>query len=254
MPTQVLVSVTPAAKAFLETCKVPDAAKLAGELSIDLDELYRLADEHARLGGEPVRIHELMEGSEVVGRRAAQEPEMTELERMRLESQERSYQRMVQGVTPMNAKKRKEHSEQMAGFQWATNFGTQVLVAFVGAFLLGYYFVETFVAPDSMSIKVVAGAACSFATLLLETCLLVVHDSKEQMIERKLQEAASRQKQQARKKQDIVSTEASSAAGAVNSCDASVDPGVSAEPSKATPKSTAPDAPEHKTAFAKKTD
>mmetsp|Transcript_52202 Transcript_52202/g.151981 ORF Transcript_52202/g.151981 Transcript_52202/m.151981 type:complete len:255 (+) Transcript_52202:133-897(+) len=201
MPTQVFVSVTPAVTEFLKTCRAAGASKLKGQDAVDMDELYRLADEHARLGGAPVQIHELMEGAEVVSRRPADGPALTDLERLRLEAQERSYQRMVQGVAPLaGAQRRKDDAAHHKGFQWATNFGLQVIVAFIGAFLLGYYFVETFVAPDNGVAKAVAGAACSFATLLLETCLLVIHDSKEQMISKKAEQRAEKDKQRARQR------------------------------------------------------
>merc|ERR1711977_703660 len=97
------------------------------------------------------------------------------------------YQRMVSGVSPTWAKKlSKEKSDFQTGVKFATNFATQVVVAFIGAFALGYFFVETFVDPDSFTTKVIAGAGCSFFTLLLETCLLVVHEQKEEMIQAKL--------------------------------------------------------------------
>eukprot|EP00439_Symbiodinium_sp_Y106_P082300 s25_g21.t1 len=101
-------------------------------------------------------------------------------------SNERAYQRMVDGVS-LHSVHRVEPAEHQKGLRFATNFGTQVIVAFIGAFLLGYYFVETFVAPDSFNAKVIAGAACSFATLLLETLLLVIHEHKLTMIHAKRQ-------------------------------------------------------------------
>merc|ERR1712087_771256 len=84
--------------------------------------------------------------------------------------------------------------EAYQGLNWATNFGTQAIVAFVGAFLLGYFFVETFIDQDNVTKKVIAGAFCSFCTLLLETCLLMVHESKEEMIKKKNQEREEKEK------------------------------------------------------------
>merc|ERR1719444_781619 len=103
---------------------------------------------------------------------------MTDLERMRAEAEERKYQRMVANASPPAAMKNSLKAHE--GFSWATNFGTQVIAAFIGAFLLGYYFVETFVDQHNTVTKVIVGAMCSFFTLLLETCLLVIHDSKDQ--------------------------------------------------------------------------
>eukprot|EP00913_Durusdinium_trenchii_P000054 g50.t1 len=99
--------------------------------------------------------------------------------------QERAYQRMVDGVAPLTGRTKTQPLPHQQGLRFATNFGTQVIVAFIGAFLLGYYFVETFVAPESFNAKVIAGAGCSFATLLLETMLLVVHEQKQSMVEKK---------------------------------------------------------------------
>eukprot|EP00929_Paragymnodinium_shiwhaense_P070776 TRINITY_DN35895_c0_g1_i1.p1 TRINITY_DN35895_c0_g1~~TRINITY_DN35895_c0_g1_i1.p1 ORF type:complete len:273 (+),score=74.62 TRINITY_DN35895_c0_g1_i1:80-820(+) len=187
MPTQVLVSLTPHLQTFFESeCLAEGSKEQAKEEAVDLDELYRLVGEHEKKGGTPPKLHELLEGSEVIERRRAEERELTEIERIRLQAQERAYQRSVHGlaVDPvLSAKKRKEPGEGAgAALKFATNFGTQVMVAFIGAFALGYFFVETFVTQD-FNAKVISGAACSFATLLLETLLLVVHESKERMID-----------------------------------------------------------------------
>mmetsp|Transcript_7219 Transcript_7219/g.14912 ORF Transcript_7219/g.14912 Transcript_7219/m.14912 type:complete len:151 (+) Transcript_7219:90-542(+) len=113
---------------------------------------------------------------------------------MRMESQERRYQQMVKGAAPVAKLRSQEPGEHQQGLQFATNFATQVIVAFIGAFLLGYFFVETFVAPESFTAKVIAGAFCSFFTLLMETCLLVVHEQKKEMIEQKERERDDRKK------------------------------------------------------------
>ncbi|CAE7892765.1 unnamed protein product, partial [Symbiodinium sp. KB8] len=162
------------------------AQALADEEAADLDELYRLVEQHAAQTGATVKLHELLAGSEVIDR--CEDPvldeegrPLSELDEMRAKSQERAYQRMVDGVS-LHSVHRVEPAEHQKGLRFATNFGTQVIVAFIGAFLLGYYFVETFVAPESFNAKVIAGAACSFATLLLETLLLVIHEHKLTMI------------------------------------------------------------------------
>mmetsp|Transcript_91562 Transcript_91562/g.262249 ORF Transcript_91562/g.262249 Transcript_91562/m.262249 type:complete len:249 (-) Transcript_91562:77-823(-) len=198
MPSQVFVSVTPALRSFLRDCRVTSARKSADDESVDMDEVYRLASEHEKLGGEQVKVHELLEGAEVLDRIPAEAPPMTELEEMRLKSEERKYQRSVQGVAPLYGRKKNEGFD-VAGFSFATNFGTQVIVAFIGAFLLGYFFVETFVSQDNNVLKVIAGVACSFCTLLLETCLLMVHESKETMIENKRTQSDIREGQRKKK-------------------------------------------------------
>merc|ERR1719387_1136182 len=110
---------------------------------------------------------------------------MTEIERIRLQSQERAYQKSVAGLRPLQKSQKDAKDNDMSGFKWATNFGLQVIVAFIGAFALGYFFVETFVSQDNQVAKVLAGAGCSFATLLLEVTLWVVHEQKEEMIKKK---------------------------------------------------------------------
>merc|ERR1712039_1111472 len=124
---------------------------------------------------------------------------------MRLEAEERAYQRSVNGYAPIRKEKR-EPTFSQSGLKFATNFATQVFVAFVGAFLFGYYFVETFVSEDNFSAKVIFGAACSFATLLLETCLLVVHEQKQRMIEQKKLKEEQREEKQRRRVQKAVKT------------------------------------------------
>eukprot|EP00747_Dinoflagellata_sp_TGD_P168650 gnl/TRDRNA2_/TRDRNA2_195568_c0_seq1.p1 gnl/TRDRNA2_/TRDRNA2_195568_c0~~gnl/TRDRNA2_/TRDRNA2_195568_c0_seq1.p1 ORF type:complete len:244 (-),score=67.41 gnl/TRDRNA2_/TRDRNA2_195568_c0_seq1:107-838(-) len=182
MPTTVYVSMTPALQSFLGKCRSKGGKEHVNEDMIDLDEVYRIVEEHHQKGGTPAKIHELLEGSEVVDRRQSEEAPMTELERMRLKSQERQYQQSVQGVAPLAKVRKKEATEQQQGIRFATNFATQVIVAFIGAFALGYFFVETFVDEHNFVAKVIAGAFCSFFTLLLESCLFIVHESKERMI------------------------------------------------------------------------
>mmetsp|Transcript_68581 Transcript_68581/g.135622 ORF Transcript_68581/g.135622 Transcript_68581/m.135622 type:complete len:244 (-) Transcript_68581:99-830(-) len=197
MPTQLFVSVTPSIRQFLETVtnearsdQTPDA----NAESVDIDELYRLAAEHGERSGTNVCVHELLAGAEIVERRQANGPALSDLERLRLESEERKYQHMVRGVAPLTGARAKQQQGAASGFSFATNFATQVAVAFIGAFALGFYFVETFVAPGNFEAKVIAGAFCSFGTLLLETLLLVVHSQKEEMIEQKRQEQEEREK------------------------------------------------------------
>merc|ERR1712216_738055 len=95
--------------------------------------------------------------------------------------------------------------------KWATNFGLQVIVAFIGAFALGYFFVETFVDYHNQTAKVLAGSACSFATLLLEVTLFVVHEQKEEMIQKKRQ---AEKHQTEKRKEMVASTPASVEANA----------------------------------------
>lgn len=197
MPTQVLVALTPALREFLADCDAASAKEHANGEEIDLDELYRLVSEHQKKCGETSpKLHELLAGAEVVERKqlVRDGPELTPVERMRLEAQERAYQRSVGNLVVDSASaayKRKEPG-QGAGpmLRFATNFATQVAVAFIGGFVLGYFFVETFVDADNFSAKVIAGAGCSFATLLLETFLLVVRDGKDGMIKKQRQREA----------------------------------------------------------------
>lgn len=200
MPTQVFVSVTPKLRAFLsDECKADGAEEHAQEESIDLDDVYRLADEHCKSSGASVDIQDLLKDSEVTSRKVCADPReanLTEVELMRLQAEERKYQRMVDKVAPNTKKGKIEPASQ--GLKFASNFATQVGVAFIGAFLLGYFFVETFVSRDSFNAKVIAGAMCSFCTLLVETCLLVVHEQKETMINQKEEERAKKAKLQCR--------------------------------------------------------
>ncbi|CAL1135646.1 unnamed protein product [Cladocopium goreaui] len=198
MPSQVFVSIPDALRQFLSSeCRAEGAKEVAQQSACELDELYRLADEHLKLTQEPVKMHELLATAEVVERREVPalgedgEP-LSELEQMRAASQERAYQRMVDGVAPLTGQRRTEPLPHQQGLRFATNFGTQVIVAFIGAFLLGYYFVETFVAPESFNAKVIAGASCSFATLLLETFLLVIHEQKQTIMEKKREKHAQK--------------------------------------------------------------
>lgn len=193
MPSQVFLSVTPEMRSFLSTSNAKGVEDWANEDAIDMDELYKLVEEHNQGGGDIVKIHELMENTEVVERRHVQSAQLTELESLRLRSQERAYQNSVKGLTPVRSNGTTQTGIDVKGMKFATNFGMQVIVAFIGAFLLGWYFVETFVAPDNMVAKALAGAGCSFCTLLLESALFVVHEQKQEMLAKKRAEQRVRE-------------------------------------------------------------
>ena len=68
MPTQIFVSIPPALEKFLANCGAPEAKKLLERGQAELDELYRLAEEHQKISQEMVKMHELLAGAEVVER------------------------------------------------------------------------------------------------------------------------------------------------------------------------------------------
>eukprot|EP00927_Polykrikos_kofoidii_P017742 TRINITY_DN18104_c0_g1_i1.p1 TRINITY_DN18104_c0_g1~~TRINITY_DN18104_c0_g1_i1.p1 ORF type:complete len:258 (-),score=65.12 TRINITY_DN18104_c0_g1_i1:283-966(-) len=211
MPTQVFVSTTPTLSKFLANCEVDGAKEHRDADVVDMDELYRLVSEHQKKVGDGApKLHELLEGSEVVERVDNRGVDnLTEVERMRLESQERAYQRSVGGLvkdSASQAKRRKDPTTNVgSALGFASNFASQTLVAFIGGFAFGYFFVETFVAQDNFEAKVIAGAACSFLTLLLETVLLVVRESKESKIEEQRKKEEKRKMGQGARGKDTFS-------------------------------------------------
>lgn len=184
MPTQIFVSITAEVRNFLDSCQAECATKWSSEQAIDLDELQRLVAEHNDKGGPNAKLHEVLAGAEVVSRKQVlSDRELTPVEKMRLETEERRYQKSIAGVAPLRKKGEKTDGSRLSeGISFATNFATQVFVAFIGSFLFGYFFIEIFVAPDNFPAKIIFGALCSFAALLVETCLLVVREQKQQMI------------------------------------------------------------------------
>eukprot|EP00439_Symbiodinium_sp_Y106_P081589 s25_g20.t1 len=93
MPSRVFVSLPDELRRFLSQDCVADGAKaLADEEAADLDELYRLVEQHATQTGATVKLHELLTGSEVVDR--CEDPvldeegrPLSELDEMRAKSQ-----------------------------------------------------------------------------------------------------------------------------------------------------------------------
>eukprot|EP00746_Dinoflagellata_sp_MGD_P010652 gnl/MRDRNA2_/MRDRNA2_122058_c0_seq1.p1 gnl/MRDRNA2_/MRDRNA2_122058_c0~~gnl/MRDRNA2_/MRDRNA2_122058_c0_seq1.p1 ORF type:complete len:224 (+),score=54.08 gnl/MRDRNA2_/MRDRNA2_122058_c0_seq1:71-742(+) len=184
MPSEVFVSITPALREFLKEDK--DTRRdyaLVDEIS--LDKVYALVDERQKRAQkekkkQPPMVHELMEGSEVVHRKQLQsDQELTPVERLRLESEERKYQRSVQDVGPLKFKPTgttEDHTGQH--LKLATGMAGQFIVAFVGAFALGFYFVENFV-TDDFTTKALSGAGVSFLTLLVEVLLFIIREEKQ---------------------------------------------------------------------------
>jgi len=226
MPSQVFVSSTPALKEFLSSCKADGAKELADADSVDLDELYRFSAEHSAAGGTPVRLHEILADAEVVERKRKDysRPDMTEVEKMRAQAEERKYQNSVKGlvVDPaiMRAKRHDPTENAGAAMKFATNFATQTVVAFVGAFILGYMFVETFIDAENFNAKMIAGAGTSFCTLLVEVLLLVVHEQKDHMIEEKREKEDMKAKEVEERKDKRLRAAASQAATAEGVADA----------------------------------
>lgn len=210
MPTQVFVSVTPEVRDFLKKCRMKGAQDRAEDEAIDIDELYRYIDDHNKHGDSPVPIQEIMAKSEVVSRRHLSEEPLTELEQMRAESRERAYQASVKGCTPLHKVTRVESNKEPIRF--ATNFATMALVAFAGAFAFGYFFVENFVAPGRFEAKIIAGAFCSFFTLILESVLFVLRDQKKLMREAEEQKRVKQAKAARYRKAEVPATTASAKA------------------------------------------
>ncbi|OLP97461.1 putative peptidyl-prolyl cis-trans isomerase [Symbiodinium microadriaticum] len=97
MPSRVFVSLPDELRRFLsQDCVAEGAQALADEEAADLDELYRLVEQHAAQTGATVKLHELLAGSEVIDR--CEDPvldeegrPLSELDEMRAKSQVKDY-------------------------------------------------------------------------------------------------------------------------------------------------------------------
>jgi len=153
---------------------VPDAAHDAESSGcVDMDVVFA-AVEKAK---DAPSLSTLLEGTEVVRREKKVEDlsQYSEMEILRFKAAEKAYQRSVASVKPWE-RDTSVHGE-MRDVSNTVAFAMQFVLAFIGAFALGYYFVETFV-MDDIAMKVVAGGVCAFSTLMLESVLFIIRDNK----------------------------------------------------------------------------
>jgi len=182
----VLVSTTDTLLSFLQETSPKDAALAESAKQVDLDIVFDAIEKakNSNENGAPPSLDKLLAGCEVVARKEKKEDltHLSEIEILRLKAEEKKYQRSVALVRPWqrNISAREDLKEASSSMAFAAQF----ILSFVGAFLLGYYFCETFIIDD-LALKTMAGGLISFATLILESFLFILRDSKERMIKDK---------------------------------------------------------------------
>jgi hypothetical protein len=157
--SRLYVSITPALRALR-----PD---LEGE-EVEIDEVYTLAE------GRGVGVQELLEGSVVRRRVHAPPAPLTELEALRQRSGERRYQRLASCCPKGGA----GFAEEVKAMSTATALAGHFILAFVGAFVLGYYFTEVILGVEGHAVKVLAGGGCCAVTMVLEVMLFIIREER----------------------------------------------------------------------------
>eukprot|EP00398_MALV-I-01_sp_L67-1_P000544 gene544-439_t len=175
------VNITPKAREFLAKLGNRTKKKYKNDEEIDIDDMKNLIDKYNEEHEANIMMHDILEGCHATTHKRSSRQDLTPLEEMRALSDERKYQKQIEGVKPAI---RKSHDESMSEVGLAsktTAFAGQFVMSFAGAFALGYYFVETFIDPNGFEAKIIAGGVVSFFTLILEAILFIIYEEKERM-------------------------------------------------------------------------
>jgi hypothetical protein len=148
------------------------------ESGVEIDDIYKTLGKYNE-SHAIVAISSVLEGSVVVKKETPQNEasHLSEMELMRLRADERRYQRSISSIPVMQKMGKSEFksaSESIA-------FAAQLVLAFGSAFLCGYYLGEYFFGFEKEEHKYILGGTCSFLTLILESVLFIIRDSKVQM-------------------------------------------------------------------------
>lgn len=172
MTSRIRLSISDELRGFLRVA----GSHQTHEKSVDLDELLEIVTRfNSGNSCEQVDIADLTRDCRVVNRAHRNECiKQTELERMRSTAEERRYQRSISNLKSKTsisfAPEVKEMSQSML-------FATHFVMAFLGAFLFGYFSTSIFL-EWSVTSSAAAGTAAAVATLILETTLLILRDAK----------------------------------------------------------------------------
>ena len=178
------VSITPATREFFKKCGKETRRKYEEKDDIEIDEVNELINvfnnRKENRKRKPVLMHEVLEGCQTTQRIPSVQPELSEVEQMRLRGAERKYQKSIEGAAP----KPRSHEADMSDVSIASKtsaFAGHFIISFAGAFALGYYFVETFVDQDDFTLKAIVGGVSSFLTLIVESALFILYEEKQRI-------------------------------------------------------------------------
>eukprot|EP00920_Eleutheroschizon_duboscqi_P014361 GHVT01033349.1.p1 GENE.GHVT01033349.1~~GHVT01033349.1.p1 ORF type:complete len:339 (+),score=77.32 GHVT01033349.1:1720-2736(+) len=191
------VEVTPRIRNFLQqaepakTPQAPDAKQLKQHQAVDFDVLTRMVSLHNKAvgPGEAVRLHQLMEGSAVLGREPARSSlgSLSELEQLRAQAQERKYQRSVSALLPSRKRGGGPAGAGAAGqptgdvfndYRKSLAIGVNALVGLFLTFAGGFWAAE-YAGVQTLSTRLLVGLVMSFVCLLVEVFLLILHDERQ---------------------------------------------------------------------------
>ncbi|KAF4661940.1 hypothetical protein FOZ61_002862 [Perkinsus olseni] len=168
--------------------------------SIDLDDLCKMVEDHNERVNHEKRssfvLADVMKNCKVVARLNNDEEmlsKLTPLERMRAEAAERKYQRSIganlKGASRLNfvaAAHRREGvstvAEEVKGVSENISTALHFIMAFLGSFAFGYYFIKIFREYMDPTYRYLFGGFCCVLTLFVEALLFIVRDQKADLI------------------------------------------------------------------------
>jgi hypothetical protein len=148
---------------------------------MEIDDIYMHVSQHNALNPQNlINVSLLLKDSVVLRReKALLDPNLTEMQLMRLKAGERKYQKTIENVSTQKISKAEKSEFKDASESVA--FASHFIVAFVSAFLLGYYLGDYIFEFSATEYKYMLGGACSFATLILESALFIIREQKKEL-------------------------------------------------------------------------
>ncbi len=150
--------------------------------SISAEDVDTVNNDYKKIDDSPLSLEEAMTLCSVIRKEELPNPEwdaLSEIEKMRLKGDERQYQRMVKSITALgDTANSYQFGNGLKEASKAFGLAGNLIVAFIGAFLCGWFLCETFIDSEDISKKAVLGGICSFFTLILEAILLILRDEK----------------------------------------------------------------------------
>ena len=176
------VTITPKTREFFKKCGKDVRQQYEDQDDVEIDEIHELIQDFNKKNKKrkPVLMHEVLEGCQTTQRIPAPAPELSEVEEMRARAAERQYQKSIEKSKPTL----RSHERDMSDVSVASKtsaFAGHFVIAFAGAFALGYYFIETFVDPENFTLKAIAGGITSFLTLIIEAVLFIIYEEKQRI-------------------------------------------------------------------------
>ncbi len=166
----------------------PDENDTSGEEKASQKAEDTKEGEAKKSDGDAIDLARVMRECQIIRRerspRRAKHENLSEMELLRLRADERAYQRSVKNVMPAGGYGNVAVGKELRAVSKSVGMAGHFVMAFIGAFLFGYFACGMFIVEE-IATQALCGGMASFATLILESILFLIRDHKETMSEKR---------------------------------------------------------------------